>query len=218
VPVSSPTSPPTTIPQTEISLQPAQAFRDEFDNQLAEGWTWLAEDPAKWSLSAVPGLLQIIAADASFDGPIPPPNVLVRDAPEGDFEMTTLLRFTPTSNFQFAGLVVFQDNGNVLQFGRAFCDVAGACTGDGIYFDNYENGSITGGNYKTAFSGPVVYLRVRRLGNTYTGYYSEDGESWIETGEHLRDVSQVRVGLMAAQAAEEIPAVFDYFTMTSISE
>lgn len=214
-PVDSPVPSPAPLPPIEIS--PGASFRDEFDGQLAEGWTWLAEDPSKWSLSAVDGSLQIIASDASLDGPNLPPNILLRDAPAGDFEITTSLRFTPTSNFQFAGLIVFQDNGNVLQFGRAFCDLANACVGDGVYLDNIENGSFVGSNYQTPFSGTVIYLRLQRAGNTYSGYYSEDGEQWIKTGEHVRDFSQVRVGLMAAQAPTEIPAVFDYFTQTAPS-
>ena len=154
-----------------------------------------------------------MAADASINGPVLPPNILLRDAPAGNFEITTSLRFTPTSNFQFAGFVVFQDDGNILQFGRAFCTMGNSCLGDGVYFDNYENDIVTGGNFGTAFRGPVLYLRLQRIGNIYRGYFSEDGIQWVVVGEHARDFSQVRVGLMAAQAPTEIPAVFDYFTL-----
>jgi branched-chain amino acid transport system substrate-binding protein len=210
-PVPSPTSPAT------VEIITGEIFRDEFDSQLAQGWTWLAEDPSKWSLSAVDGALQIIASDASLDGPILPPNILLRDALAGDFEITTSLRFEPTSNFQFAGLILFQDNGNVLQFGRAFCDLSNTCIGDGVYMDSVENGSFVGSNYQTPFNGTVIYLRLQRAGNTYSGYYSEDGEQWTKAGEHIRDFAQIRVGLIAAQAPTEIPAVFDYFTMNAQS-
>jgi serine/threonine protein kinase len=215
--VSSPTMVSTTSTPQNAAM-PGNTFRDEFDHQLGEGWTWLAEDPSKWSLSAVPGLLQIIASDASLDGPSLPPNILLRDAPAGDFEVTTSIKFTPTSNFQFAGLVVFQDHGNALQFGRAFCDLANACLGDGIYFDNFENGSIRGSSSKTTIDGPVVYLRLKRVGTTYTGYYSKDGEKWTMLGEHIKDLSQVRVGLMADQAPQAISAQFDSFTLVSQNE
>jgi serine/threonine protein kinase len=217
-PISSPTSLPTALATSTspIEIAPGQAFTDPFENQLAEGWTWLAEDPAKWSLSAVPGWLQIMVADASFDGPRVPPNILLREPPAGDFEITTALQFEPTSNFQFAGIVVFQDDDNVLQFGRAFCELPDICPGEGIYFDNFENGSITGSSPMISIDIPVLYLRLQRVGIAYTGYYSEDGENWIRLGEHDRDFSQVRVGLMAAQSAEEIPALFDFFTITGL--
>jgi serine/threonine protein kinase len=213
--VSAPTTLPT--PTAENAMVPELTFRDEFETQLGEGWTWLAEDSARWSLTEVPGWLQIMASDASFDGPSFPTNVLLREAPVGDFEITTLLRFTPMSNFQFAGLVVFQDKANVLQFGRAFCDLADSCMGDGIYFDNFEGGFIVE-NHKTKIGGSEVYLRLQRVGNTYMGYYSEDGETWILLGEHVRDFPQPRIGLMSAQAAQQIQAGFDYFLVTSLKE
>ena len=157
-----------------------------------------------------------MVGDASFDGPALPPNILLRDAPAGDFEITTSLRFEPTTNFQAAGLVVFQEQGNVLVLGRAFCDVEGYCLGDGIYFDNYVSGSIPDTSPKAPFNGGVTYLRLQRVGNTFTGYYSDDGENWIMLGEHYRDIKQIRVGLVAAQSSTEIPAVFDYFTMKTL--
>ena len=101
----------------------------------------------------------------------------------------------------------------MLQLSHAFCDIVDACVGDGVYFDNFENGSATGSNYHVAFQGSVIYLRLQRKGNTYTGYYSEDGQNWLMTGQHVRDFSQIKVGLVAAQSQTEIPAVFDYFTM-----
>jgi serine/threonine protein kinase len=215
--IDSPVPSVTSTPPTEPSSS-AVNFQDDFAGQLAEGWTWLEEDPTKWSLSAVAGSLQIVASDASFDGPYLPLNILLRDAPSGDFEISTALHFTPTSDYQAAGLVVFQGQGNALQLSRAFCDTVNACVGDGVYFDNFENGSITGSNYHTAFHGSVIYLRLQREGNTYTGYYSEDGQNWIMTGKHVRDFSQVQVGLVAAQASTEIPALFDYFTMNVLQQ
>jgi serine/threonine protein kinase len=213
-PINSPVPSPLPASTATLEIASGVGFKDDFVGQLAEGWTWLYEDPKKWSLSAVDGSLQILASDASFDGPYTPLNILLRDAPTGDFEVTTSVQFTPTSDFQFAGMVVFQDSKNVLQFGRAFCDVVNACVGDGVYFDSFENGSISGSNNAAPFHGELIYLRLQRQGNTYTGYYSEDGENWIMTGEHTREFSQVQVGLVAAQAETPIPAIFDFFTMT----
>jgi serine/threonine protein kinase len=214
MPLLTSTSVPTSVSPTEVSSD--TNFRDDFVDQLADGWTWIAEDPSKWSLSKVPGSLQIVASDASFDGPDLPPNILLRDALSGDFEITTSLRFTPKSDFQVAGLVVFQDKGNALQLGRGFCDIADSCVGDGIYFDNFQDGSIIGNSSKAPFHGTVTYLRLRRIGNVYTAYFSEDGKTWTMLGEHAREFSQIRAGLVAAQASTEIPSVFDYFTMNAL--
>ena len=73
-------------------------------------------------------------------------------------------------------------------------------------------------NHKAPIRGSQIYLRLRLVGNTYTGYFSEDGVNWITLGEHTRDFSQARVGLMAAQAAQAIPASFDFFTITRLQQ
>jgi beta-xylosidase len=211
-PVTLPTSRPTFTAEPEPAVAPG--FKDDFEQQLAEGWTWLAEDPARWSISETPGWLQILASDASFDGPSFPTNVLVREPPAGDFEAITLVRFDPASNFQFAGLVVFQDKGNVLQFVHGFCDLPETCVGKGIYFDNFEGGYIVA-NHKVAISNSEIYLRIRRVGNTYIGSYSEDGENWITVGEHAREFSKVQIGLLADQSSTAIPALFDFFHLIS---
>lgn len=209
--------PPSPTAASAFEISPGEGFRDDFDGQLREGWAWIAEDPQKWSLSEVAGSLRITASDASLEGPGLPPTILLRDAPAGDFEITTSLHFTPTSNFQFAGLIIFQDNGNAVQFGRAFCDIPDSCVGDGVYMDNYENGSITGSNFKTPFRGDVIYLRLQRAGNSYRGFYSEDGEQWTMVGEHVREFSHARMGLIAAQAATEISAAYDFFILNAPS-
>lgn len=65
----------------------------------------MSEDLNNWSLTEAPGALRIIAhrlpgGDAE--------NLLIRPAPDRGSEVTTVLRFQPTSNSQFAGVVVYE--------------------------------------------------------------------------------------------------------------
>jgi len=94
----------------------------------------------------------------------------------------------------------------------------GTCVGNGVYFDNQVAGEGTGSNYgTTTASQSQAYLRLRREGNTYTGYYSEDGTNWTVIGQHTNNLTSLRVGLIAAQATQdEITADFDYFTITTV--
>jgi hypothetical protein len=203
-------------PQAEPPPQhdAAQLFRDDFEGGLGTGWTWKSEDPAQWNLSDAPGFLHIALSPAVFGSAS---NVLLRDAPGGDFEIATMLRFAPTSNFQFAGLIVYQDDLNALQFGRSFCTGTDVCLGDGIYFDHIQAGGLVGSNQATATgSQSLTYLRLRREGLTYTGYHSEDGANWSVIGQHTADLSEVRVGVVAAQAFEApATADFDYFVLSA---
>jgi beta-xylosidase len=192
-------------------------FRDDFQEVLASGWTWQNEDPSHWNLAEVPGSLRIVLQDGGVNWGNPAKNVLLRQAPAGKFEIATLVHFTPNSNFQIAGLVIYQDDANVLHFGRAFCDRPDVCTGNGIYFDSAVSGEASPQNFPTNVANPsTAYLKVRREGATYTGYYSEDGTNWMVVGQHSNPLNPLRVGLIAAQAIEaETTADFDYFTITT---
>jgi hypothetical protein len=57
--------------------------------------------------------------------------------------MRKSVKFSPSQNFEFAGLVILFDERSVLQAGRAYCGL-GNCPGSGFYFDNLQNGSTVG--------------------------------------------------------------------------
>jgi len=205
------------VPTATSTAVTSIIFRDDFDNALSEGWNIVREDSSHWSLTVKPGSWRITLQTGAIGDaiPQPPSNLLLREAPSGDFEITTLIHFTPVSNVQFAGLIVYQDDLNAVQFGRAYCDLSEMCVGNGIYFDNTSDISK---NYATVTSNPsIAYLRLRREGTTYTGYYSEDGGSWTIIGQHISNINPLQVGLTAGQVLEaETTADFEYFTMETL--
>lgn len=213
-PVPTEAAEPTATPTTG----PVVVLRDDFQGALASGWAWENEDPSHWNLTDVPGSLRIILQDGAICGPVPARNILLRQAPTGKFEIETLVRFTPTSDFQFAGLVIYQDGCNALELGRAFCAPKESCVGNGVYFDNLMADGRVSSNFATSTaSQSQAYLRLRREGSTYTGYYSEDGTNWTVIGQHTNPLNPLRVGLFAAQAREaETTADFEYFTITTL--
>jgi hypothetical protein len=214
-PPTQPATAPTAIPQLASS-----AFRDDFNGALDPGWTWHQNDAPGWTLSNMPGWLRLNLSTGSFFSPTPPANALVRPAPAGDFDMSTWLRFNPHNNFELAGLVVVFDDHSVLQFGRGGCFFeapAPGCLGDGLYFDNIQNGAPFGGNFATqSFLGLDYVLRLQRQGNSYTASYSNDALNWTPLGSHSADRKPVWVGLIAAQAKTAGNfADFDWFEIQS---
>jgi hypothetical protein len=187
-------------------------WADQFaDPTLDPLWSWLAEDPSHWSLTAHPGFLRIITQQQSN-------NRLVRNAPLRDFEIRTRELFTPTQNFQIAGLYVYGDADNYLVLGRAYCDVAPpTCVGNGIYFDHIEGGAWIGSNYAmTTTVQNEAYLRIVGNGSDLTGYVSENGTEWTPVGSHTLGFTPTKVGLIAGnnvQPEGEIPADFDFFVL-----
>jgi beta-xylosidase len=171
---------------------------------LNSAWSWVDEDPTHWSLTARPGFLRIITQD-------PYPNRLIRPMPGEDFQIRTRLLFEPYQNFQFAGLLVFLDQENYLQFGRAFAG------NNGIFYDHIEGGDFIPPSFGTFISETdEVYLQLTRHGNTFTAYASGNGTQWIEIGSHTIGFKPVGVGLFAnnqLSGQDEINADFDFFLM-----
>ena len=193
------------------------------DEQLDSEWSWIREDPSHWSLINQPGFMQINVQHGSIwrernDAK----NLLLRDAPEGDFEIETQLIFTPGHSFQFAGLLVYEDDDNWMRLGRAFCeyDPPVCAGGNGIYFHHEEEG-VNAGETNYAMTTTVegeAYLRIVRHGSVYTGYVSENGTNWTLVGAHqvISGMVPMKVGLIAENMQEcqpHIPAEFDYFTL-----
>ncbi|GAB1470108.1 hypothetical protein MASR2M66_09850 [Chloroflexota bacterium] len=189
----------------------SNSVREEFDGKISPGlgWTWLRQDDSAWSLTTTPGWLRInISTEGYLNGL--PSNVLVTNAPQGDFDIRTSVKFSPSQNFEFAGLIVLFDEKSVLQAGRAYCDL-GNCPGSGFYFDNLQNGSAVGDNFGIAGPSNISQIRIVRQGNNYTAYYQTDSINWNVIGGHTVVQQPVSIGLLAAQAPSAGAfAEFDY--------
>ncbi|MGD9094032.1 MAG: hypothetical protein PVF74_14380, partial [Anaerolineales bacterium] len=197
---------------TVENCRPSTHVSDSFSATSLDGrWTWINEDPSKWSLSANPGFLRLITDDA-------PPGTahrLIQVPPAGNYEVRTRMLFTPTTNFQIAGIVFWQNSDNMLLLGRAYCDVGPpACVGNGIYYDQISGGAFTQ-NFATTVANPSeAYFRVVRVGDAYHALFSDNGSSWTIIGMHIAG-DFPEVGMTSAQdyAQIELPADFDYFSI-----
>ncbi len=207
--------PPTSTPEPSPTPDPL-LFRDEFDGSLGEGWQWLREKPQAWSLTNNPGWLEIIArpgyvSEGNLD------NQFMRPIPEGNFELETKIKFKPVGDFQIAGLLNYESPANFIQFGRAFCDYP-QCANDGFYMDVISGGNMLPENFAVAAPATdTVYLRLRREGDTYSSYASEDGQEWKMIGTQNSPMNPLFIGLVAGQAwSAPQAAQFDYFVVYAL--
>jgi len=198
------------------------AWVDDFDSPVLDSrWGWIREDTSLWSLDANSGVLRLRthAGSLLYDNDNAR-NLLLQDAPDGEFMIETHVMFTPLNNFQIAGLLIYLDDNHFLMLGRAYCDVtANGCVGNAIYFD-YEEGLLTLNHVLSTSQMNEAYLRVVREGTRYTGYYSIDGQTWQEVGSFRTfslNTSAVRVGLVACGDTDSgsVAALFGYFALTS---
>jgi len=210
-----------TINQGQPSNPNPPIFRDDFDETISPEWTWKGAEDNQWSLTNKPGFLHVNlvhTANAFEGGPV---TNLLLDVEEENFEIVTLLIFRPGRNFQSAGLVAYEDDANVVALVRSYADVVNY-PGNAIYFDNIfplapNYGEPGYANYPTPINNPSeVYLKLRREGNTYTGFYSLDGKFWILVGVHTSPIKPVSYGLSIGRSDQPISADFDYFEIYTL--
>jgi beta-xylosidase len=218
-----PTDTPTATPEPTATATTVPSptpdpilFRDDFEGTLADGWEWTRENPKYWNLTENPGWLQIINR-TGYVSKNSQENILLRPAPEGNFEIITKIKFKPDRNFQFAGLIMLIDKTEIIQFGRAYCGYVPPCANDGLYLDYYEESKLVGENFATAApETDTIYLRLSKQVANFTAYYSEDGNNWITIGRKTV-FKPVSVGLFSGQGTSaKIPSDFDYFIIKQV--
>jgi beta-xylosidase len=215
--ISSP-APPLVVPTVppRPTLDP-NFFRDDFIETLDTQWSWSREDPENWTLAAVPGGLQINAGTGyvlahNYS------NLLLRPAPEGNFQIETRITFDPKHNFEIAGLIIYESDSNFVQAGHGFCSSVG-CIGKGLYLNSYQKGIAVKPSPGQEYTRTLpVFLRLSRRDDTYTFENSQDGKVWFLIGSHTIDIQPAQIGLIANQnlRGDPLPAVFDYFEVRSL--
>jgi hypothetical protein len=171
-------------------------------------WSWVREDGTHWSLNDNPGNMRITTQTGGIfevTGSNNQQNILLMQAPQNDLQLTTLVTIDPSENFQHAALLVYEDDDNYVEINRAYAD------GDYVDFDIEIGGVVS--STSVAVTADTLYLRIVRVGNVYSGYYSLDGVVWEMVDSGTADLSGAMVGLGASSGASstEITADFDEF-------
>ncbi len=208
-----------------VNLQTPTLFNDEFDSTtLNQKWTII--DPAQdcsFDLSANPGFIRITSP--------PHHDLFIRtnfNAPRliqyirGDFVIETKVTAIMDENDEGAGLSIWKDQFNYIRLDRMSRTVRYPVEQQIIFV-----GSIAGkwSMYDPQHSNPgnvvhlsnlidPTYLKIKRSGNIFYGYYSEDGFNWIEIGEielAIDDPIQIGIEVINEYNPHTFFADFDYF-------
>ena len=155
-------------------------FKDDFKKGLADGWSWVREDPKAWrttdeglEMRILPGNLWGKANNAK--------NVLVRPVPDfgkDHIAITVSFDHTPTEKFEQINLSWYYDDSNMVKLGLEqvrgeLCVVMGREEKDKTKTVKIVKEAKT-----------KVDLRMVVHGNTIEGYYRLDGQKdWALAGE-----------------------------------
>jgi regulation of enolase protein 1 (concanavalin A-like superfamily) len=155
-------------------------FQDDFKGGLAEGWTWVREDPKAWR--ATPEGLEIRVLPGNMWGPPnDAKNILVRpvaDPGTEGIEVSATVWNKPTGQYEQVDLVWYYDDSNMVKIGLEQVD------GKLCVVMGREEKDRTRTIAIIAKGTPLIGLRLAVQGETIRGFYRPDGAvDWVKAGE-----------------------------------
>ena len=203
--------------RVEQSSSCPTGLSDEFDGtELDPKWEVVRRDDERLSVSD--GALNLLAhPDDIFgtnNGNLA--NVVLQPLPGGGEEpwsITTELTWEPDTNFQNAGLMIYEDDDNYIKTGMVW---NGARNFE-LVKETDANPTFPGGSTPAGSVGDTFFLRyISDDGNSVDAQFSADGSSWTDigtTGTDLSGLTNPRIGVYATAAgAPEITASFHSVT------
>jgi hypothetical protein len=196
-------------------------FWDEFPGPpLNPGWRINSNDSTHWSLTARPGYLQILTQYYPNGGDTMWNNFYHLERLTGDFEVSARIVARPDSAGQAAVLYAEYDSTNQGQPNAVI-----------LYGNDFIGGQLVWGtiNHRSpnyaAYSDTVVYLRLRKHGDTAFAEYSPNGTSWTTLTQGSPFGNHWISGFNAANLQEmgAIPqtppmaANYDWFHLTALT-
>ena len=115
-----------------MAEEPEVIFQDDFKGKLADGWTWVREDPKAWRVTDA-GLEIRIQPGNMWGGANNAKNVLVRPVPDPatqPLEISVTVSNQPTEQYEQVDLVWYYDDSHQVKIGleqvdKEFCLVMG---------------------------------------------------------------------------------------------
>jgi len=198
---------------------------DQFDGTSLDKTRWNAivrEDTAGYRVEGGSLVLPTVRSDL-YGGANGAPNLILQQAPEGPWTVTTRMEFNPTANYQKAGLLLYGDDDNYISADLVFAqtkrfeflrETGGNVRNDGLANDQKEVPAGFPENY---------WVRMTSDGQTVTASYSTDNQAWTPLGRpaSLDGIKDPKIGLFAVRSNEDsdqIDARFDNFELATPSD
>ena len=152
------------LPISLGAAEPKVLFEDRFDGKLADGWSWLRENPKTWrfrdgalEIRVEPGVAPTVK------------NALVREAPDRSkgkfaFEVTVTNLTKPIQQYEQAGLTLYHDGKPVFKLVKELID-------GGLYI-------IPG---KVAMDAKTVQLRLVVTADGFEAQFRPEGKGEFKT-------------------------------------
>ena len=193
-------------------------FAEPFAEKLADGWTWLREDPKGWRLDK--GTLIVRTAVGGIFLKEKGGSLLLRTPPkvkDGKLAVEVLVDIQPTNGYENAGLIWYYDDDN-------YVIMVKEKSGNDVVMQFYaeENCKVKAGGHKKHKDEKPVWVRMEVEGDKISGSYRmSPKDDWITVGQSGLPVrGEAKVGLTTAYAAKtpEHFTRFNNFRMLQINK
>jgi glucose/arabinose dehydrogenase/PKD repeat protein len=171
-------------------------------------------------LSVADGSLNVTTTNQDiFGGATGMPNIVLQDAPEGDWTIETVMDAPLARNWQNSGFMVYGDDDNYLKFNITATNQPGDPAALVAEMAAEVDGQADLVGDEVPAGGTEWWLRLTKSGTTYTGEWSPDGNSWTPMSDtRSLDLADPAVGLFATgstsqQAGEEVTVAFECFEL-----
>ncbi|WP_214111320.1 ThuA domain-containing protein, partial [Acrocarpospora catenulata] len=204
------------------------APNDEFDGTSLDLCRWNANVRYDSALARVTGgNLEIDTTTGDIYGSdnSNPKNFILQTPPSGDWTLETKVDGSAfNEQYQQAGLIVYGDDNNYVKFDYITDNTAGSAVARRIELRSEVGGTVQNPQPQVSnLTSGVWWLRLKKEGTTFRGYYSADGTTWTEiansgtpTAVQNTAVANAKVGLFGFGASQTASKTvkFDYFRLT----
>jgi formylglycine-generating enzyme required for sulfatase activity len=202
---------PTSTPEAS-SPGASASFRDNFNSSMDPEWAWIRSEDGQWDLVSISGsgYLEVSLTAAAQVDMGSPETLLLRWIEGQNFELITRMLFQPTRNYQRVGLVIYENRDNYVALVRGYAN-DDQLPGNALYLESKIESEASFWNFGQKASSPFhIYLKLRREGDLYTGFYSTDGETWETLGELEVPMEPVSYGFLIGKSDAAVTADIDF--------
>lgn len=166
-----------------------------------DGWKIENENKAGYSVEPGVGLRLPTQDNDIYEGGTGWENIFLQPA-AGDWDIVSKVYYpvAPSENYQQQAFLVWQDEDNYIKVDAEYHYTGSVAAQMCVEIDGAVS-SIGSAQSLNAEQGQplTVYYRYKKAGNDYTGYYSLDGENFIELGTTTAAFNNVHIGVMATK-------------------
>src|SRR5699024_9677098 len=157
---------------------------DEFDGTVLDGCRWDVVRPAPEHLRVTGGQREIDATTGDIYGGDnqSPTNFVLQDLDEDDWTVETTVDVSDTGQqYEQGGLMAYVDDDNYVKIDVLTTNTAGSDVTRLVEIRSEIDGEVQDPQPNSPdIDATTVQLRLAKEGDTFTGSYSTDGETWTD--------------------------------------